>query len=97
MFEVKKKTFLRFVQAPTIIDHYDKVLDAMPSFTPVCVPFLYSLEGLLLLNLSRGGEGEGKGASLSPRARLQLPTVPIQAGFLAGDLVVALPSSSSTE
>lgn len=55
-----------------------------------------SLEGLLLLSLSRGGEG-GEEASLTPRARLQLPTVPIQAGFLDGELVVALPSSSSPE
>lgn len=55
-----------------------------------------SLEGLLLLSLSRGGEG-AEGASMTPRARLQLPTVPIQAGFLDGDLVVALPSSSSVE
>ncbi|CAN0549852.1 unnamed protein product, partial [Ectocarpus sp. 12 AP-2014] len=64
------------------------------------------LEGLLLLNLSRGGGGSegaeggaraGASFSLTPRARLQLPSVPIQAGFLDGDLIVALPSASSAE
>ncbi|CBN79278.1 tRNA (guanine-n(7)-)-methyltransferase complex subunit, putative [Ectocarpus siliculosus] len=64
------------------------------------------LEGLLLLNISHGGGGSegaeggaGAGASfsLTPRARLQLPSVPIQAGFLDGDLIVALPSASSAD
>lgn len=50
------------------------------------------LKGLLLLSLSCGGEAAG---SLAPRARVQLPSVPVQAGFLDGDLVVALPSASS--
>lgn len=68
--------------------------------------YIQRLEGLLLLNLSRGGGGSegaeggtGAGAffSLTPRARLQLPSVPIQAGFLDGDLIVALPSASSAE
>lgn len=52
------------------------------------------LKGLLLLKLSCGG---GESGSLAPRARLQLPCVPIQAGFLDGDLVVALPSASSAK
>lgn len=58
------------------------------------VQFVQRLKGLLLLNLSRGGDGVG-GPSLTPRARVQLPTVPIQAGFLDGVLIVALPSSES--
>ena len=67
------------------------------SFLSSLSTLLFSLEGLLLLSLSRGDDGGGQGASLTPRARLQLPTVPIQAGFLDGELVVALPSSSSAE
>eukprot|EP00752_Nemacystus_decipiens_P010900 g9688.t1 len=52
------------------------------------------LKGLLLLSLSCGG---GAAGSLAPRARVQLPSVPVQAGFLDGDLVVALPSTSSAD
>ncbi|CAM9521804.1 unnamed protein product [Sphacelaria rigidula] len=58
------------------------------------------LPGLLLLRLACDeGAGDGRGGStrgmkyrLSPLARLQLPTVPIQAGYMGDGLIVALPS-----
>lgn len=55
-----------------------------------------SLAGLLLLRISykavKGSEGVGDTASLSPIARVQLPAVPIQAGFLGESVIVAVPS-----
>lgn len=91
-----KSTFAEFLSAN---DH--------PRTTSMrCVPALRSrgcsfggspsLAGLLLLRVSymavKGSDSVGNAASLSPIASVQLPAVPIQAGFLGESLIVAVPS-----